>query len=89
MLTRAEADRRDYGDIFLLLQLLEPWVQGREAIKHFPDFLTYAGDDCCCKWASYLRDPDRPQVLYGRLQEALGVTEEEIAVAKRKKTRQR
>ena len=46
LLERAAKERWYYSDIFfLLLQLLEPWVQGREAIKLFPVFLTHAGDE--------------------------------------------
>ena len=84
VLERAVTERRYYGDLFLLLQLLEPWVQGREAIKFFPAFLTYGGDDCSNKWARYLQDSDRPGILYDRLQEALGVTQEQVDVARSK-----
>ena len=84
-LARATQDRRELGDLFLMLQLLEPWMDGREAIRLLPEFLTYAGDDCACKWARYLCDPERPQALYRRLQEALGVSDGEIAAAKAKR----
>ena len=81
LLRDAHDDRRECGDVFLLLQLLEPWVRGCDLIRHFPVFFTYAGDDCSSKWSRYLRDPERPQVLCRRLQEALGVSEKEIAGA--------
>ena len=60
-------------------------MQGSHAAIHFPQFFTYAGDDCAPKWARYLRDPDRPQDLCRRLREALGVTEDEIAAAKQRR----
>ena len=84
-LARATQDRRELGDLFLMLQLLEPWMDGRKAIRLLPEFLTYAGDDCACKWARHLCDPERPQALYRRLQEALGVSDGEIAAAKAKR----
>ena len=87
VLACAEVDRREYGDLFLLLQLLEPCVQCRDQPRQFvlPDFFTYAGDDCDVVWSRYLCDPDRSAVLHARLQEAFGVTEEEITVAKEKR----
>ena len=87
VLARAEADRREYGDLFLLIHLLEPWVRGPDLLKTFvlPDFFTYAGDDCDGVRSPYLCDPDRPQVLRARLQEAFGVTEEEVAATKAKR----
>ena len=44
----------------------------------------YAGEDCHCKWARYLGDPDRPNALEQRLQEALGVTEDELTDARQR-----
>ena len=39
-LARATQDRRELGDLFLMLQLLEPWMDGRKAIRLLPEFLT-------------------------------------------------
>ena len=48
--------RRECGDLFLLLHLLEPWAAAEDLLKHLPDFFVYAGDDCTNKWAQN----DRP-----------------------------
>ena len=37
--------RIKYGDIFLLLHLLDPWVELDDAIRNFPDFYVYSGFD--------------------------------------------
>ncbi|CAK0792583.1 unnamed protein product, partial [Prorocentrum cordatum] len=76
--------RRECGDLFLLLHLLEPLATADDLLKHYPDFFVYAGDDCANRWATFLRAPDRPDRLAGRLREALGVAEEEISDAKRR-----
>ncbi|CAK0850189.1 unnamed protein product, partial [Prorocentrum cordatum] len=76
--------RRECGDLFLLLHLLEPLAAIDDLLKHYPDFFVYAGDDCTRRWATFLQAPDRPDQLAGRLREALGVTEEEISDAKRR-----
>ncbi|CAK0838914.1 unnamed protein product [Prorocentrum cordatum] len=76
--------RRECGDLFLLLHLLEPLATTDVLLKHYPDFFVYACDDCAHRWATFLRAPDRPVKLAGRLREALGVTEEEISDAKRR-----
>ncbi|CAK0814408.1 unnamed protein product, partial [Prorocentrum cordatum] len=76
--------RRECGDLFLLLHLLEPLAAADDLLKQYPDFFVYAGDDCARRWATFLRAPDRPDRLAGRLREALGVTEDEISDAKRR-----
>ena len=76
--------RRECGDLFLLLHLLEPLAAADDLLQHYPDFFVYAGDDCAKRWATFLRAPDRPNKLAGRLREALGVTEEEISDGKRR-----
>ncbi|CAK0847613.1 unnamed protein product, partial [Prorocentrum cordatum] len=76
--------RRECGDLFLLLHLLEPLAATDDLLKHCPDFFVYAGDDCANRWATFLRAPDRLDKLAGRLREALGVTENEISDAKRR-----
>ncbi|CAK0817607.1 unnamed protein product, partial [Prorocentrum cordatum] len=76
--------RRECGDLFLLLHMLEPLATADDLLKHYLDFFVYAGDDCANRWATFLRAPDRPDKLAGRLREALGVTEEEISDAERR-----
>ncbi|CAK0911448.1 unnamed protein product, partial [Prorocentrum cordatum] len=76
--------RRECGDLFLLLHLLEPLAAADDLLKHYLDFFVYAGDDCANRWATFLRAPDRPDKLAGRPREALGVTEGEISDAKRR-----
>ena len=39
------AQRIKYGDIFLLLHLLSPWIKVEDAVRNFPDFYLYAGFD--------------------------------------------
>ena len=70
--------RIKYGDILLLLHLLEPWVKVDDAVHQFQDFYLYAGFDCTNKWANFLCDEPRRQAMTMRLKDALGVTEEEI-----------
>jgi hypothetical protein len=49
-----------------------------EALRTFPDFYLYAGFDCTNKWANFLGDVLRREAMAARLQEAFGVTEDEI-----------
>jgi hypothetical protein len=78
--------RIKYGDILLLLHLLDPWVKVDDAIQKFEDFYLYAGFDCTHKWANFLGDVPRKQAMSVRLQEALGVTEGEIQSCREKVT---
>jgi hypothetical protein len=70
--------RIKYGDIFLLLHLLEPWVKVDDAIRELQDLYLYAGFDCTNKWANFLGDTTRRKTMATRLKETLGVAEEEI-----------
>ena len=81
ILLHAKSDRWQYGDLFFLLCLLEDRL-GIKVLAAFPHFLTYAGDDCSPKWASYLQDPDRPNCMRQRLQDALGVSDDEVRSGK-------
>jgi hypothetical protein len=81
-LMQARKDRRRYGNIFLLLQLLAPFVGGRSIIAELPAFYDYAGDDCARRWSTYLGDPSRPSCMFDRLSKALGVTADEIETAR-------
>ena len=78
MRSTACEQRIRYGDIFLLLHLLAPWVKVDDAIRNFPDFFLYAGFDCTNKWANFLGDEARKEAMTARLQEAFGVTDTEI-----------
>ena len=69
----------------MLLHLL-PWVKVEDAIHKFNDFYLYAGFDCTNKWANFLGDVPRRQTMVTRLQDALGVTEEEIQYCRDKIT---
>ena len=74
-----------YGDIFLLLHLLEPLgVEVDSAIREFPEFYLYAGFDCTHKWSTFLGDIPRRKAMAMRLQEALGITKEEIESCREK-----
>ena len=78
------AQRIKYGDIFLLLHLLAPGDKVDDAIPNFPDFFLYAGFDCTNKWANFLGDEARKEVMTARLHEAFGVTDEEIESCRKK-----
>ena len=52
-----------YGNIFLLIQLLDPWVKPDDTIHHLPDLYLYAGFDCSYKWASFLADEGRKKMM--------------------------
>ena len=80
---RARDLRQRCGHIFLLVQLLDQWVDVNAVFAELPIFYTYAGFDCSAKWATYLRDAERPSCLAGRLRECLGVTQEEITTAQK------
>ena len=80
------AQRTKYGDIFLLLHLLSPWLKVEDAVRNFPDFFLYAGFDCTNKWANFLGDEARKEIITARLQEALGVTDAEISSCQEKVT---
>ena len=79
----AKRDRRTYGNIFLLLQLLDAYVDIRSIITELPAFFDYVGDDCSCRWSTYLRDADRPSCMFDRLSEALGIAEAEVDQGRR------
>ena len=72
------AQRSLYGDIFLLLHLMDPLIKVDDAIKKFEYFYLYAGFDCTTKWANFLGDVQRKTTMAARLQETLGVTQIEI-----------
>ena len=74
--------RIKYGNFFLLLHLLDPWVKADDATQEFKDFYVYAGFDCTNKWANFLGDVPRRQAMAMPLQEALGVKEEEIFLSR-------
>ena len=78
--------RVKYGDIFLLLHLLSPWLKVEDAVCNFPDFYLYAGFDCTNKWANFLGDKARKEAMIARLQEAFGVTDAEILSGQEKVT---
>ena len=78
--------RIKYGDIFLLLHLLSPWLKVEDAVRNFPDFYLYAGFDCTNKWANFLGDEARKEAMTARLQEAFGVTDAEILSCQEKVT---
>ena len=78
--------RIKYGNIFLLLHLLSPSPKVEDAVRNFPDFYLYAGFDCTSKWANFLGDEARKEAMTARLQEALGVTDEEILSCQEKVT---
>ena len=80
-LKQARKDRHHYGNVFLLLQLLTPFLDGKSIIAELPAFYDYAGDDCACRWSTYLGDASRPSCMFDRLSEALGVTAYEIESA--------
>ena len=80
------AQRIKYGDIFLLLHLLGPWLKVEDAVRNFPDFYLYAGFDCTNKWANFLGGEARKEALTARLQEAFGVTDTEILSCQEKVT---
>ena len=73
-----------YGDVFLLLHLLDPWVKVEDAIREFEDFYLYAGFDCTRKWANFLGDASRKKQMSVRLQEALAIMDEEIEACRKK-----
>ncbi|CAK0862670.1 unnamed protein product [Prorocentrum cordatum] len=76
--------RRDCGDLFLLLHLLELLAAAGDLLNHCPETVVYAGDDCANRWATMLRAPDRPNKFAGRLRGALWVTEGGIFDAERR-----
>ena len=73
-----------YGDALLLVLLLEPFLDIDASLQEFPWAFTYSGCDCSHKWSAYLGEPQRCSLLRGRLSEALGVTEAEVAAGKDK-----
>ena len=79
--------RRECGDLFLLLHLLEPLAAADDLLKRYPDFFVYAGDDCANRWATFLRDPRRPDELPGRLREADSLFGRTVFRMKKKETR--
>ena len=70
--TRSTAcqQRKESGDIFLLLHLLAPWVKVDDVMRNFQDFYLYAGFDCTNKFANFLGDEPRKETMAARLQEA-------------------
>ena len=73
-----------YGNIFLLLHLMDSGIKVEEAIHNLPNLYFYAGFDCTLRWATYLRDEPRRQTMAARLKEAFGVTEQEIDTCRQK-----
>ena len=53
MRSAACEQRIRYGDLFLLLHLLDPWIKLDDAIRKFQDFYVYAGCDCTNIWANF------------------------------------
>ena len=81
-LRRAYEQRKELGDLFLLLHLLHPWLSERILSSDaMPVFFTYAGFDVMKRWATYLLDERRTESMHERLSEALGVTATEIELA--------
>lgn len=81
-LRRAYEQRKELGDLFLLLHLLHPWLSERILSSDaMPVFFTYAGFDVMKRWATYLLDERRTGSMHERLSEALGVTATEIELA--------
>ena len=74
-----------YGHVLSLVLTLEPLLKiDDDLLYHFPMVFFYSGFDCSRKWSRYLGDEERPACIRRRLSEALGVTEEEVAVGKSK-----
>ena len=73
--------RIQHGDIFLLLHLLDEWVNVDEAVRNLQDLYLYAGFDCTNKSSTYLGDSSHRQAMIPRLQEALRVEEKRSSTA--------
>ena len=83
-LDRARRQRKQLGDLLLMLQLLHPWLNKAFLTRDPPAvFYTYAGFDLMAKWAKYLLDDLRPYSMLERLSEAFGVTVDEVERAQR------
>ena len=79
----AAKDRKWLGDVFVCLHLLVsdlPRHNLGALISALPEVASYAGADCSPEWLSYLRRPlpEACELVRVRLQETLGVAEEEL-----------
>jgi len=78
-LDRARRQRKQLGDLLLMLQLLHPWLNKAFLTRGPPAvFYTYAGFDLMAKWAKYLLDDLRPYNMHERLSEAFSVKVDEV-----------
>ena len=83
----AAKERKRLGDVFVCLHLLAAHFPQQDlgALLHgLPEVASFVGADCSPEWLLYLRRslPEASKLILERLQESLGVTEDELRAAR-------